>query len=125
MNALTECVERYFACVDRKDLAGVLATMTADCVVEYVSDGSRFEGRDAGVKAYFEKRNAQVVQSWHGNFRHAADVAAGRVATRFDVRRTDHGAPERGSDNINFFEFDGGKIRRIAVWRGVGKAQSA
>ena len=121
MNTLTQIIETYFACVDRKDLAGILATMTPDCVVEYVSEGSRFEGRDAGVRAYFEQRNAAVEQSWHGNFRHAADPALGRVATRFDVRRTDRGKPERVGDNINFFEFENGKIRRIAVWRGVGK----
>jgi ketosteroid isomerase-like protein len=118
---LTARVESYFASVDRSDLAGILATMTPDCVVEYVTDGSRFEGRDAGVRDYFEKRNAMVVQSWHGNVRHAADAASGRVATRFEVRRTDKGAAERFGDNINLFEFAGDRIARIAVWRGTGK----
>ena len=97
-----------------------METMAPDCVIEYVTDGSRFEGRDEGVKAYFEQRNANVLKSWHGNFRHAVDAASGRVATRFDVRRTDRGAPERTGDNINLFEFDGERIRRIAVWRGKG-----
>lgn len=115
-------VEAYFACVDRSDLAGILATMTPDCVVEYVTDGSQFVGRDAGVKAYFEQRNSIVVKSWHGNFTHAADLERGRVATRFDVRRTDKGVAERTGDNINLFEFAGLSIKRIAVWRGTGKA---
>lgn len=119
--ALIMRVESYFASVDRSDLAGILATMTPDCVVEYVTDGSCFDGRDAGVREYFEKRNAIVLQSWHGNFRHTVDAANGRVATRFDVRRTDRGAAERFGDNINLFEFAGDRIRRIAVWRGAGK----
>jgi SnoaL-like domain len=121
-SALTARVETYFACVDRSDLAGILATMSPDCIVEYVTDGSQFIGRDTGVKAYFEQRNTIVVKSWHGNFTHAADAASGRVATRFDVRRTDRGVAERTGDNINLFEFDGLNIKRIAVWRGTGRA---
>jgi hypothetical protein len=116
---LTAQVEAYFACIDRSDLAGTLATMAPHCVIEYVTDGSRFEGRDAGVKAYFEQRNGNVLKSWHGNFTHAADPASGRVATRFSVRRTDRGAAERTGDNINFFQFEARLITRIAVWRGV------
>ena len=104
------------------DLAGILGAMTPDCMVESVTDGSRFVGRDAGVKAYFEQRNSIVVKSWHGNFTHAADPESGRVATRFDVRRTDKGVAERTGDNIDMFQFEGLAIKRIAVWRGTGKA---
>ena len=116
---LSAQVEAYFASIDRSDLAATLATMAPDCVIEYVSDGTRFEGRDAGVKAYFEQRNRNVLKSWHGNFTHTADAANARVATRFSVRRTDRGAAERSGDNINLFQFDGRLITRIAVWRGV------
>ncbi|MBM3519067.1 MAG: nuclear transport factor 2 family protein [Alphaproteobacteria bacterium] len=117
--SLTSTVEAYFAAVDRSDLAGILATMTPDCVMHYVRAGERYEGRDTGVKAYFEKRNAGVEKSWHGDFWHVADVPASRVATRFVVRRTDKGQPERRGDNVNIFEFDGTLIKRIHVWRGL------
>ena len=116
---LTKTVETYFAAIDRQDLAATLATMAPGCTIEYVTDGSRFVGRDSGVKAYFEKRNAGCEKSWHGDFFHVADGPAARVATRFRVRRTDKGVPERHGDNINVFEFEGGLIKRIAVWRGV------
>ena len=116
---LTRCVEAYFAAIDRKDLDAVLKLMSPACTIEYVTDGSRFAGRDEGVKAYFEKRNAGVEKSWHGDFFHVADTSAARVATRFKVRRTDKGVPERHGDNINVFEFDGTLIKRISVWRGV------
>ena len=55
---MTRRVEEYFAAIDRQDLAATLATMAPGCTIEYVTDGSRFVGRDSGVKAYFEKRNA-------------------------------------------------------------------
>jgi hypothetical protein len=120
MNAsdLTKQVEAYFGAVDRADLAGILKTMTPDVTMHYVSAGERYSGRDTGVKAYFTKRNAGVEKSWHGDFWHIADVPAGRVATRFGVRRTDKGQPERLGDNVNTFEFEGTLIKRICVWRG-------
>jgi hypothetical protein len=115
---LTDVVEAYFATVDRNDPPATLANMTPDCVVVYASEGQRHVGRDTGVKAYFEHRSSIVEKSWHGNFFHVADPANARVATRFDVVRTDKGVPERKGDNINVFEFEGRKIRRISVWRG-------
>ncbi|MEO7402828.1 MAG: nuclear transport factor 2 family protein [Burkholderiales bacterium] len=111
-------VEAYFACVDRSDLAGVLAAMAPDCVVEYRSQGQVFEGREEGIRKYFTERNANCLKSWHGNFTHTVDAANNRIATRFDVRRTDRGAAERFGDNLNLFQFEGPLMKRIAVWRG-------
>jgi ketosteroid isomerase-like protein len=119
---LIACVEAYFASADRCDVAATLAAMAPDCVMEYLTEGLRYEGRDAGIKAYFEARARNVVKSWHGNFRHVADAAAGRVATRFAVRRTDKGGVERTGDNIDLFEFEGRRIKRITVWKSAPKA---
>jgi ketosteroid isomerase-like protein len=110
-------VEAYFAAADQCDVRGTLATMAPDCVLEYLTEGLRFEGRDTAVKGYFVERAAKVVRSWHGDFTHTADAASGRVATRFAVRRTDRGLAERASDNINLFQFEGSQIRRISVWK--------
>jgi len=115
-------VEAYFASADSCDVAGTLQTMAPDCVMEYLTEGLRYEGRDEGVKTYFEQRAKQVVKSWHGDFLHVADAASGRVATRFAVRRTDKGGAERTADNIDLFEFEGRKIRRSTVWKSTGKA---
>ena len=81
------------------------------------TEGERYEGRDTGVKAYFEARAKKVAKSWHGEYVHTVDVENGRVATRFAVRRTDEGKAERTGDNINLFQFDGRLIRRVSVWR--------
>lgn len=117
---LIEQVERYFACADQRDVAGTLETMAPDCVLEYLTEGLRYVGRDGAIKAYFEERAAKVVKSWHGDFMHAADPQRGLVATRFAVRRTDRGMAERTGDHINLFQFDGCRIKRISVWKSPG-----
>jgi hypothetical protein len=118
-------VEAYFAAVDRSNLDGLLAGMAPDCLMEYKTQGVQYIGRDTGIRKYFGERNAICLTSWHGNFNHTVDVAAGRIATRFDVRRTDKGQPERVGDNLNLFQFEGRWIKRISVWRGEGNPAAA
>lgn len=117
---LIDRVEAYFANADRCDVAGTLSDMAPDCVLEYLTEGLCYAGRDGAIKGYFEERACQVVKSWHGNFMHAADANSGRVATRFEVRRTDRGLAERSGDHINLFEFEGRRIKRISVWKSPG-----
>lgn len=117
---LIEQVETYFACADRCDIAGTLDTMAPDCVLEYLTEGLRYVGRDGEIKAYFEERAGKVAKSWHGDFTHAADPYRGLVASRFTVRRTDHGLPQRTGDHINLFYFEGRRIKRISVWKSPG-----
>ena len=119
-DTLIERIETYFDCADRCDVAGTLATMAPDCVLEYLTENERYEGRDAGIRGYFEARAKKVRQSWHGDFTHAADPVRGIVATRFAVRRTDAGLAERLGDNINLFQFEGRLIKRISVWKSPG-----
>lgn len=118
---LIDRVEAYFASADKCDVSATLETMAPDCVVEYLTEGVRYEGRDEGVKAYFEQRAKNVAKSWHGNLSHVADPVSGRVATRFDVRRTDKDGVERTGDNIDLFQFEGRQIKRISVWKSAGK----
>ena len=117
---LIALVEGYFASVDRNDLDGTLAAMAPDCLLEYKTQGAQFVGREQGIRKYFADRNSNVLKSWHGNFTHTVDAANGRVATRFDVKRTDKGAAERAGDNLNLFQFEGRQMKRISVWRGEG-----
>jgi hypothetical protein len=119
-DTLIKCVETYFGAADRCDPAGAMATMTPDCVMEYLTDNRRYVGRDTGIKKYLEERAGIVKKSWHGDFVHAADPARNMIATRFKVRRTDAGQPERHGDNLNLFQFEGRLIKRIWVWRSPG-----
>jgi hypothetical protein len=123
--AMIDCVEAYFASADRCDIAATLAAMTPDCVMEYLTEGLRYEGRDEGIRQYFEARANKVLECWHGNFWHVADPARSRVATRFEVRRSDRGAIERTGDNVDLFQFEGRRIKRITVWKSAGTAGTA
>lgn len=118
---LVAIIEEYFTSVDRNDIPGTLATMTADCVLEYRTQGKVHAGRDTGIRDYFTARSAQVTQSWHGNTQHTMDLSTARVATRFDLRRIDHGGLEQTGDNLNLFEFEGDRIKRISVWGGLAR----
>ncbi|MGE0314423.1 MAG: nuclear transport factor 2 family protein [Lautropia sp.] len=119
--ALVDIIEAYFAAVDRDDIAAILSTMTADCVLEYRTLGKVCAGRDTGIRDYFTARGAQVESSWHGNTQHTVDTSAARVATRFDLRRVDRDGIEQTGDNLNLFEFEGARIRRISVWGGTAR----
>ena len=81
-----------------------------------ITDGVVHEGRDAAIKAMFERRLESVNDAWHGNRRYVADPATGLASTRFDVRRTSTDGSKIAMDNINFFEFEGNKLRRISIW---------
>jgi ketosteroid isomerase-like protein len=115
---LIAMVEAYFEGVDRDDLDATLAGMTPDCVLDYKTMGVQYVGRDQGIRNYFIERRANLVHGWHGNCSHTVDVTNGRVATRFELRRTDKDKPAIVNDNLNLFQFEGGKIKRIWVWRG-------
>ena len=119
---LIACVEAYFASADSFDISETLAVMTPDCVLEYLTDDRRYEGRDEGIKAYFEQRAKTFDTAWHGTFFHVADPARGCVATRFDVRRKLKDGATEIRDNINLFEFEGRLVKRISVWRSLLKA---
>jgi hypothetical protein len=118
---LIDCIDAYFSSTDSFDVLATLSTMTPECVMEYMTDNRRYEGRDKGIKAYFERRGEMLSNAWHGNFSHVADPLCGRVATRFDVRRREKGGDTVVRDNINFFQFEGRLIKRISVWRSAAK----
>ncbi len=119
---LIDCIETYFASTDNFDVQATLGTMTPDCMLEYLTDNRRYEGRDEGIKEYFEERAVMLASAWHGNFSHVADPVRGRVASRFDVRRREKDGEMVVRDNINLFQFESRLIRRISVWRSVAKA---
>lgn len=113
---MIDAIDRYFDTVDNGDVPGTLAELTADCVISVITDGVSHEGRDAAIKAMFERRLESVNDAWHGNRRYVADPASGLASTRFDVRRTSTDGSKIAMDNINFFEFEGDKLRRISIW---------
>jgi len=113
---MIDTIDRYFDTVDNGDVPGTLAELTPDCSISVITDGVVHEGRDTAIKAMFERRLETVNDAWHGNRRYVADPATGLASTRFDVRRTSTDGSKIAMDNINFFEFEGNKLRRISIW---------
>jgi ketosteroid isomerase-like protein len=114
--SMIDTIDRYFDTVDNGDVPGTLAELTADCVISVITDGVRHEGRDEAIKAMFERRLETVNDAWHGNRRYVTDPALGIASTRFDVRRTSKDGSKIAMDNINFFDFEGAKLRHISIW---------
>lgn len=113
---MIDVIDRYFDAVDAGDVPGTLAELTPDCEIAVVTDDITHAGRDTAIKEMFERRLTSVRDAWHGNRRYVADPETGTAATRFDVRRTSSDGSNIAMDNINFFEFEGDKLRRISIW---------
>ncbi len=113
---MIDVIDRYFDAVDNGDVPGTLAELTPDCAITVVTDGVTHQGRDTQIKEMFERRLTTVDTAWHGNRRYVADPQTGTATTRFDVRRTSTDGSQIAMDNINFFEFEGDKLRRISIW---------
>lgn len=108
--------QQYFAAMDRKDMAGTLAPLAAECIFTIYPAGTRLEGRDSGIRQAFATAFEEYETLWHGNFNWVVDEGAQRVAAWFDVRlvRPDGSAIEM--NNGKFFHFRDGKLSRLDLY---------
>jgi ketosteroid isomerase-like protein len=60
--------ERYFAAVDRMDLAATLACFTPGARFTIATFNTVYSGRDTEIRAMFERLNARYASVWHGDF---------------------------------------------------------
>ncbi len=109
-------VERYFAAVDRKDLAATLACFAPDARFGIANHGLFYEGRDSGLRGMFERLNGRYARVWHGDFDHLFDLPAQRVASRFRVENTTHEGQLLHKNNCNFFWLRGGVFSQVLVY---------
>lgn len=109
-------VERYFAAVDRKDLAATLACFAPDARFGIANHGVFYEGRDSGLRGMFERLNGRYARVWHGDFDHLFDLPAQRVASRFRVENTTHEGQLLHKNNCNFFWLRGGLFSQVLVY---------
>lgn len=108
-------VEAYFHAVDSEDLAGVLATLTGDCVFTVETHGVCLQGHDeiAGMLRRLWENHKAVR---HHTFVHVPDPAGNRIASRFQVENTELDGQLTGKSNCNFFEIENGRFRTVAVY---------
>ena len=112
---ITELVRTYFAAVDAKDLRGVLATLTKNCVFTVETHGVRLQGHGeiSGMFHRLWDRHAAVL---HDGFTFVPCAATGRIAAQFQVTNT---LPDGGKvfkSNCNFFRVKGGAFDRVSVY---------
>lgn len=108
-------VETYFSAVDGEDLPAILATLTPECVFTVETHGVRLQG-EAEISGMFHRLWANHKAVRHTDFVHVPDPASGRIASRFRVENTEHDGSVTHKSNCNFFELDGGRFSRIAVY---------
>ena len=114
-HALIELVERYFAAVDRMDLAATLDCFAPQARFTIATYGTSFEGRDDGLRAMFERLFARYQRVWHGHFDHVVQPP-GRIASRFRVENTLFDGSVRAKDNCNFFSVRDGHFDEVFVY---------
>ena len=113
--ALVALVERYFAAVDRMDLAATLACFEPDATFTIATFDVTYAGRDDGIRGMFERLNQRYAKVWHGGFDHVAQ-APDRVASRFRVENTLADGSLRVKNNYNFFRVRDGRFSAVQVY---------
>jgi ketosteroid isomerase-like protein len=114
-SALIELVERYFAAVDRMDLAATLDCFAPDARFTIATYDTTFEGRGDGLRGMFERLFARYQRVWHGDFDHVVQPP-GRIASRFRVENTSFGGGLSVKHNCNFFRVQGGRFVEVFVY---------
>lgn len=113
---LQALVERYFAAVDRKDLAATLACFAPAARFGIANHGVYYQGRDTEVRGMYERLGSRYARVWHGDFEHVIDVPHQRVASRFRVENTTHAGELLHKNNCNFFEVQDGLFVQVLVY---------
>ena len=114
--ALQALVERYFAAVDRMDVAATLACFAPHARFGIANHGVLYQGRDGELRGMYERLNARYARVWHGDFDHVIDVPRQRVASRFRVENTTHAGDLLHKNNCNFFEVQDGLFVQVFVY---------
>lgn len=108
-------IEKYFGNVDKKNLDGVLSSLSKDIVINIVTDHISHKGTkevSSMLGGYFENYN----KLWHGNFRPIVDQKKQSIVLKFDWKIFDKNNKEESGSNVNVFHFEKNKISRIWIY---------
>ena len=108
--------QKYFANVDRKNLAGTLECFTEDAVFTIQSAFTVHEGRDTGIKKMFETFFASYTTIIHKDFVHVVDPEHDRCAAQFNVVLVAPDGKKITMSNCNVHYFENGKFKRVYVY---------
>ena len=113
--ALVALVERYFAAVDRIDLAATLDCFRPDARFTIATYDTLYEDRGSGLLGMYERLFERYQRVRHADFDHVVD-APGRIASRFHVENTMFDGSLRSKNNCNFFEVRDGLFVEVFVY---------
>ena len=113
---LIALAERYFAAVDRMDVAATLACFAPDARFTIATYNTLYQGRDTEIAGMFERLNQRYAKVWHGDFDHVTDVPAQRIASRFRVENITHEGQKLVKNNCNFFRLQDGLFAEVFVY---------
>ena len=113
---LIALAERYFAAVDRMDVAATLACFAPDARFSIATYSNVYRGRDTEIAGMFERLNERYAKVWHGDFDHVTDVPAQRIASRFRVENITHEGQKLVKNNCNFFRVYDGLFAEVFVY---------
>ena len=113
---LIALAERYFAAVDRMDVAATLACFAADARFSIATYSNVYQGRDTEIAGMFERLNQRYAKVWHGDFDHVTDVPEQRISSRFRVENITHEGQKLVKNNCNFFRVQDGLFTEVFVY---------
>jgi len=115
LDELVALVERYFGAVDGEDFDTLRAVLADDCVFSVETHGVELHGI-AAIEGMFRKLWADHKSVQHKDFTHVPDEKGGRIASQFTVVNTEHDGSLTYKSNCNFFEVQGDRFNRVAVY---------
>lgn len=113
---MLDVMQAYFRCVDTKDIEGLMALLTEDCLVRIESEQLEHRGRDTGVRGMFERLFATYARIWHGDFRWVIDTEAGIIACQLTVINTSPDGTEHHKYNSSFYHLRGNRISYAGIY---------
>jgi len=112
---MIDLVIKYFAGVDGEDFATIKSTLTEDCVFSVETHGVELHGL-AEISTMFDRLWSRHAAVRHQDFVFVPSPEDNRIAVRFAVVNRHHDGTLAHKSNCNFFEIQGTKFSRVAVY---------
>lgn len=108
-------IGRYFARVDAKDMAGVLACFHDEALLTVQTSFTRHAGK-AAIERMFEDFFAAYETIVHKDFTCTVDAVNGRLAASFEAVLTDAAGGVTRLFNTNFWRIREGRFQEVYVY---------
>jgi len=108
-------VHRYFAAVDRKDIAAALACFHDEALFTVQTSFTRHAGK-AAIRRMFEDFMGAYATIVHRDFTCTVDAANGRIMASFEALLTGDDGQVTSLHNTNFWRVRDGRFQEVYVY---------